>query len=372
MASRQRLETRLARLVGRDHCVVVGRGATGLWLTMEALHSAQRDKIVLPATLCLSPAVVTRLCGLEPVFCDVIASSGNLCPTRLRELLSSRQDIRAVIAAHLYGQPAEIAALATICRRHDVFLIEDVAQAFGAEAEGRRLGAFGDAAIVSFGHTKILDAGDGGAILTDDGTLATDLRARRDRLPSRPTETAAWSRDYRSAYYAIAPLAQSQIRLRRLLGDLGGLFHEMYRYALDQRAAERILAKLDGLEREISHRRMSADLYRTKLEGLPVDMLEVSPGGVPWRFNLTVDPSRRDALLSAIRAGGFDASSWYPGVPPFFIDAPEWKQRWPAAAHIEAGIVNLWVDSGTSRERVLACCDLIRQQLRDSCNSGEP
>ncbi|MCC6779477.1 MAG: DegT/DnrJ/EryC1/StrS family aminotransferase [Hyphomicrobiales bacterium] len=372
MASRQQLETRLARLVGRDHCVVVGRGATGLWLTMEALQSTQRDKIVIPATLCLSPVVVTRLCGLEPLFCDVTASSGNLCPARLHELLSSRQDIRAVVAAHLYGQPAEIAELAAICRTHGAFLIEDVAQALGAELAGRPLGVFGDAAILSFGHTKILDAGDGGAILTDDAALASDLRARCDRLSSRPTETAAWSRDYRSAYYAIAPLAQCQIRLRRLLGDLGGLFPEMYHYALDDRTTERILAMLDGLDREISHRRMSADLYRIKLDGLPIDMLEVSPGGVPWRFSFTVDPSRRDALLSAIRAGGFDASSWYPGVPPFFIDAPEWEQQWPAAAQIEAGIVNLWVDSGTSRERVLACGDLIRQRLRGGCNGGEP
>ncbi len=364
MASLDRLERRLAEFTGRRHCIALGRAATSLWLIMQQLRSTRRDKIVLPATLCLSPVVVARLCSLEPLFCDVKSSSGNLCPARLDELLSARSDTCAVVAAHLYGQPAEIVKIAAICRKHGTPLIEDVAQALGARIDARPAGGFGDVAVLSFGHTKILDAGDGGAIVTDDATLARDLRAQLDRLPARPSQATAWSDEYRRAYYAIAPLAQSQVRLRRLLGQLGQLFPELYYYALDSQVAERICIMLDDLDAEVDHRRRLADRYNKALAGLPIEVLDMESGGVPWRFSFTMEPSRRDALLIALRSDSFDASAWYPAVPPFFGDYPDWTERWPAAAQLEAGIVNLWVDRKTSEERALACCCAIARTLQ--------
>ena len=358
------LEQRLAEFTGRRHCIAMGRAATSLWLIMRQLHGARRDKIVFPATLCLSPVVVARLCHLEPLFCDVKSSSGNLCPATLDELLSARSDICGVVAAHLYGQPADIVEIAAICRKHGTPLIEDVAQALGARIGDRPTGSFGDVAVLSFGHTKILDAGDGGAVVTDDSALARDLRAQRDRLPSRPPQTEEWSEQCRRAYYAIAHVAQSQIRLRRLLGQLGQLIPELYCYALDSKVAERIWFMLDDLDEEMCHRRTLAECYGKALAGLPIEVLDMEPGGVPWRFSFTVEPSRRNTLLTALRSDCFDASAWYPAVPPFFGDYPDWIGRWPAAAYLDAGIVNLWVDRNTSEERALACCSAIARTFQ--------
>jgi dTDP-4-amino-4,6-dideoxygalactose transaminase len=366
MRSVERLERRLAAFTGRSHCIAVGRGTTGLWLVMAALRNKQRNKIVVPATLCLSPAVVAHLCDMDLTFCDVQQSSGNICPARLEELLSSRSDICAVLAAHLFGQPADIVKIAKLCRSHGVHLIEDVAQALGAKIGSDRLGAFGDSAILSFGHTKILDAGDGGAVVTDDDDLAADLRAHRETIPEQPSQARTWAADYRKAYYAIAPLAHSQVRLRRLLGSLGDLFSEMYRYAMDSDTAERIDKMLDSLDSEIAHRRALAELYRKEFVGLSIGILDMHADGVPWRFNATVDPSCRDSLLDGLRAHGFDASSWYPALPPFFSDVPDWKKQWPAAAHIEDRIVNLWVDGKTSRETAAACCRSVAELLQMS------
>jgi dTDP-4-amino-4,6-dideoxygalactose transaminase len=364
MASLERLEQRLAEFAGRRHCIAMGRAATSLWLIMQQLRTARRDKIVFPATLCLSPIVVARLCDLEPLFCDVKSSSGNLCAVGLDELLSDRSDVCAVVAAHLYGQPADMAEIAAVCRKHETPLIEDAAQALGARIGDSPVGSFGDISVLSFGYTKILDAGDGGAILTDDAALACDLRARRNRLPTRPSQTAAWSDQYRRAYYALASLAQSQIRFRRLLGQLGHLFPELYFYALDDQVAERICTLLENLDQEIGHRRKLADCYARALIGLPVEVLDMRSDGVPWRFNFTIEPGRRDTLLAALRSGGFDASTWYPAVPPFFGDYPDWMERWPAAARLEAGIVNLWVDRSTSEDRASACCSMIVRTLQ--------
>jgi dTDP-4-amino-4,6-dideoxygalactose transaminase len=364
MASLDYLEQRLAEFTGRRHCVAMGRAATGLWLIMQQFHSTRRDKIVFPATLCLSPVMVARLCHLEPLFCDVKSSSGNLYPATLDELLSARSDICAVVAAHLYGQPADMVAIAAICHKHGTPLIEDVAQALGSRIGDCPTGSFGDVAVLSFGHTKILDAGDGGAIVTDDAALARDLRAQRDGLPPRPSQTTEWSEQYRRAYYAIAAVAQSQVRLRRLLGQLGQLFPELYRYALDSQVAERICIMLDDLDEEVCHRRRLAECYSKALAGLPIEVLDMESGGVPWRFSFTVEPSRRDTLLTALRSDCFNASAWYPAVPPFFGDYPDWTRRWPAAAHLEAGIVNLWVDRSTSEERALACCSAIARTFQ--------
>ena len=363
MPSAAHLESRLATLVGRKHCIAVGRGATALWLLFRAVKETKRDVLVLPATLCLSPAFVAQLAGFQLEFCDVEPATGNLSPEKLEQLLASNSRIRAVLLAHLYGQPAKIKQIRAICSAFDVLLIEDVAQAFGATTEGRMAGAFGDVAILSFGHTKILDAGGGGVLLTDDDTLANEIRSASRDLPGQHPESASWSDDYQKAYYALAPLAEQQTRLRTLIGALGALFPQMYVYRLDDPLVERIEHQLDHMDREIDHRRAMVDGYVEGLCGLPVSFLNTDQEGVPWRFNIKLQRQWRNAALTALRNEKFDVSSWYPALPPFFRFDGGWEEKYPGAADIEAGIVNLWVDSSTTRSRVAACCQSLARSL---------
>ncbi|MCF2524450.1 DegT/DnrJ/EryC1/StrS family aminotransferase [Bradyrhizobium sp. G127] len=357
------LENRLATLIGRKHCIAVGRGATALWLAFRAIRDAQRNVLVLPATLCLSPAFVAQLAGFQLEFCDVEPSTGNLSPEKLERLLASNSSVRAVLLAHLYGQPAKIKKIKAICSAFDVLLIEDVAQALGASTEGRMLGAFGDVTILSFGHTKILDAGGGGALLLDDDALADELRSASRDLPNRHPESSIWAEDYRKAYYALAPLTEQQPRLRSLIGALGAAFPKMYVYRFEHTLVDPIDHQLDQIDREIDHRRAMASGYAERLRGLPLSFMETDSESVPWRFNIKLEEKWRNAALTALRNENFDASSWYPALPPFFRFDGEWEAQYPGASDIEAGIVNLWVDRSVTRSRVMSCCESLARSF---------
>lgn len=363
MPSLAHLESRLAMLVGRKHCIAVGRGATALWLLFRAVKEAKRDVLVLPATLCLSPAFVAQLAGFQLEFCDVEPATGNLSPEKLERLLACNSNVRAVLLAHLYGQPVNIKPIQAICATYNVLLIEDVAQAFGATTDGRMLGAFGDVSILSFGHTKILDAGGGGALLLDDDALANELRSASRELPSPHPENSVWAEDYRKAYYVIAPLAEQQPRLRMLIGSLGAAFPQMYVYRFEECLVDPINQRLDQIDCEIDHRRAMASSYSERLGDLPLSFMETYPGGVPWRFSVKLNPQWRGVALAALRNDKFDASSWYPALPPFFRFDNEWETRYPGAADIEKCIVNLWVDQSTNSSRVIACCESLARSL---------
>lgn len=358
-----RLEHRLAEHFGRAHCILTGRGATALWLVMELIRQPGKHVVVLPATLCLSPAVVARFVGLELAFCDVNPETGNVCPDSLESLLAGRRDICAVLGAHVYGQPADVDRLKQICGKHRIVLIEDVAQALGASLCGRPLGGFGDVAVLSFGHTKIIDAGDGGALLTDDDALAAALRSSAAGLSPKSAQCVAWAEHYRRAYYALAPIVASQPRLGPLLGNLGAAFPEMYRYAASENIAERVDAVWDTLDQVVEHRQAMAGRYAERLRDLPVTLLKTSGSGVPWRFSFRVSQFVRDRLLDQLRLQKFDASSWYPALPPFFAFSENWRNQWPGAATIEAEIVNLWVDASVDAGKVRACCDVAARAL---------
>lgn len=359
------LEERLAADHRRRECIAVGRGATGIWIALDALSQWTRArKVVLPATLCTSPVAVTRLAGFEPLFCDVEPLSGSLDPISLAILLQEHgPEVMCVIAAHLYGQPARIDDIARVCGDHRIPLIEDAAQAYGATIHGKRVGSFGDISILSFGHTKVLEAGGGGAVLTDHPQIAEAMRHSAGNLPPAPADLAAWGADYRRDYYALVENFKTDLQALRQVEQLCLRYPWSYRYALEDDQADRILAALDTLPEVLAHRRLMEAHYRQALTGAPVTLMRTEEGLAPWRYNLLVPADRRDAVLTALRSAGYDASAWYPVVARFFEDSNFWRVRWPGAARIEQEIVNLWVDNSVNESRVTGACAVIRETL---------
>lgn len=357
------LEKRLAADLGRAHCIATGRGATAIWLALEAIGElTPKRKVVLPATLCTSPVAVTVLAGFEPVFCDVDPLTGNLDPGALAALLTREVGIACVLAAHLYGQPCAIRAIAALCTDHGVFLIEDAAQAFGADIGGVPAGGFGDLSIVSFGHTKILDVGGGGAVLTDNEGLARRLRALAASLPDPPETLGDWAAEYRAEYYRLIPKVKSGELDADLIGQLCLRHPSLYRYRLETGSADKVLNALGSLPAERDHRRAMAAIYAAELAECGADLMAEEPGGVPWRFNLLIPDGHRDAVADALRAAGHDASPWYPAVAPFFTASAD-RNAFPGAGRIENEILNLWVDHSVNEARIRSACAVIRDAL---------
>ena len=202
-------ETELAEHAGCAYCVGVGNGFDALKLALRAWGIGAGDEVLVPSQTAVATWMAVSDAGATPVPVDIDAETYTIDPELLEEAVTPR--CKAIIPVHLYGHPADMAAIKEFAARRNLMVIEDVAQAHGARYGGARCGALGDAAALSFYPTKNLGAlGDAGAVLTNDEGLAAKIRKLRNygfvaeepaRLPRRqqPPRRAAGGRPARQA-----------------------------------------------------------------------------------------------------------------------------------------------------------------------------
>lgn len=172
-------EQDFARYCEVKHCIGVGSGLDALTLIMKGLGIGSGDEVITAANTFIATALAIKETGATPVFVDHDPQTYNIDPTRISAAITSRT--KAILPVHLYGHPAEMNIITAIANEHGLLLIEDAAQAHGAKYRGRRCGSLGNAAAFSFYPGKNLGAlGDGGAIVTNDDSLANWLRAARN------------------------------------------------------------------------------------------------------------------------------------------------------------------------------------------------
>ena len=156
------------------HVFSLSSGTAALAITLAALKSlSSRRDVVIPAFTCFSVAAAVVQAGLRPVLCDVDPTTFDFDEAQLAEAVNGRT--LCVIAHHLFGVPAAIAAARQVCERHGAFLVEDAAQALGIDAAAGRLGTLGDAGIFSFGRGKNVTCGSGGMVMTNSTPIAAAI-----------------------------------------------------------------------------------------------------------------------------------------------------------------------------------------------------
>ncbi len=170
------LEHRIADLLGVKHCLTVSNGTAALELACQA--AGLHDEVIVPSFTHISTVYALHRQGLTPVFCDCDPQTHNIDPCRIVELITPRTT--GVLAVHLWGRPCAVDALADIARRRQLKLIYDAAHAFACAANGRMIGCFGDAETFSFHATKFFNTGEGGAVVTNDDSVAANVRRLRN------------------------------------------------------------------------------------------------------------------------------------------------------------------------------------------------
>ncbi|KRA83611.1 DegT/DnrJ/EryC1/StrS family aminotransferase [Altererythrobacter sp. Root672] len=156
-----------ASYIGMDHAFCVANGTVSLELALRALDVGPGDEVIVPARSFFATASCVLASGAMPVFADVLPDSQNIDPVSVERLIGART--RAIICVHLAGWPCDMRALVGLAEKYGLFLIEDCAQAHGAEIEGRRVGSFGDISSFSFCTDKIMSTGgEGGMVLFKD------------------------------------------------------------------------------------------------------------------------------------------------------------------------------------------------------------
>jgi dTDP-4-amino-4,6-dideoxygalactose transaminase len=171
-----RFEAQWAEYCGVDYCVGVSSGTAALELALRALGIGPENDVIVPANTFIATAAAVSAVGARPVFIDVDPATLLMTAAGLKEALTRRT--AAVIVVHLYGQPADMDAINAVARAADIAVLEDAAQAHGANWQGRRAGALSDAGCFSFYPSKNLGAfGDAGAVVTSDPILASRIRS---------------------------------------------------------------------------------------------------------------------------------------------------------------------------------------------------
>jgi dTDP-4-amino-4,6-dideoxygalactose transaminase len=179
-------EEAFSGLVDGRECVAVSSGTAALHLALLANGIGAGDEVVVPSFTFAATANAVRLAGAEPVFADIDPSTFCLDPGAVAAAVGPRT--AAVLPVHLYGQPADMAALGEVARRHGLLVVEDAAQAHAAADGGRPVGALGAAAAFSFYATKNMTTGEGGMVVTADHAVARTVRLLRNQGMERPYE----------------------------------------------------------------------------------------------------------------------------------------------------------------------------------------
>jgi perosamine synthetase len=172
-------EAALAAYHSVDHAVAVSSGTAGLFLALRVLGVHQGQEVIVPSFAFVAVANTVLQAGATPVFAEIDPVTLNLDPAAVEQAITPRT--RAILAVHTFGVPAPMDALQAMARRHGLALIEDACEAIGAAFDDRRVGSFGDLAILGFYPNKQMTTGEGGAVLARDPSHAARLRSLRNQ-----------------------------------------------------------------------------------------------------------------------------------------------------------------------------------------------
>lgn len=172
------LEKEIAEYMGVKHAIGVANGTDALVIALKALGISQGDEVIVPSFTYFASAEAIAFVGATPVFIDVDKYTYNLAVDQIENLITEKT--KAILPVHLFGQACQMDQLMEIANKHNLYVVEDCAQAIGARFKGQMVGTFGDFGTLSFFPTKNLGcAGDGGMIVTNDDRLATIAQALR-------------------------------------------------------------------------------------------------------------------------------------------------------------------------------------------------
>jgi dTDP-4-amino-4,6-dideoxygalactose transaminase len=276
----EQCEEAIARYCGSAHAIGVSSGSDALLACLMAEGIGAGDEVITtPYTFFATAGAIARV-GATPVFVDIDAETYNLNPSLIAAKVTRRT--RAIMPVHLYGQMADMDAVMDVAASFGLIVIEDAAQAIGAEHNGKRAGTIGNYGCFSFFPSKNLGAaGDGGMIVTDDGRRAERLRCLR-------------AHGARPKYH------------HRLIGG---------NFRLDAIQAAIVSAKLPHLDRWTAARQRNAALYRVLLGDLAGSRKIALPSVVTDRpiFNqFVIRSDSRDALKKALESSGVATEIYYP------------------------------------------------------------
>ena len=332
----EKFEAAFADFCGVKHAASCCNGTVALHLALMALGVGPGDEVIVPTLTFVATANTVVYCGARPVFVDSEPNTWNLDPAQLEAKVTPRT--RGIIPVHLYGHPADMDHILSIARKRSLFVLEDAAEAHGAEYKGRKAGSMGDIAIFSFYGNKIVTTGEGGMVITNDDALAGKVRQLR---------------------------AQGIDPARRYWFPVIG-----YNYRMTNVTAAIGLAQMEKVDWHVQRRLEVAAWYREHLQSVPgISWQPEMPWAkhVYWMFSILLGDEvllERDEVMARLRERGIETRPlFYPmhTLPPY-ADAAR-GESFPVAERLARRGINLPTWAGLTRDDVRYICDSLRECL---------
>lgn len=327
-----KFEENFANFCEATHAIGVGNGLDALHLILRAMDIGSGDEVIVPAHTFIATWLAVSYAGAIPVPVDVDENTYNIDPMLIEKAITKKT--KAIIAVHLYGQPADMDAINAIAKKYGLKVIEDAAQAHGARYKGKRVGGLSDAAGFSFYPTKNLGAlGDAGAITTNDSVLAEKIKLLRN---------------YGSP--------------KKYQHDLQG-----FNTRLDELQAALLNVKFPKLEQWTTSRRKLTAYYSEKLKSISAIKLPVAPAWTEPVWHLyVVQVPHRERVMQQLEKAGIHTLIHYP-TPPHLTEA--YKQQFinhhfPVTEKMAPAILSLPLWSQMSFAQIDAIAEVLSENVR--------
>ena len=273
----QAFEKEVASYLGVKHTIGVASGTDALHLALLAAGIKAGDEVITTAFTFIATAEAIKYIGAKPIFVDIDPKTFNIDLEEIETAITSKTS--AIMPVHLFGQPVDIVAIKQLCEQHNLKLIEDCAQSFGASIKGKQTGSMGDAAGYSFFPSKNLGAfGDGGLVATNSDEIAAKVKQLRNH------------------------------------GSGERYYHDVigFNSRLDEIQAVVLRAKLKRIDNYNQARRDSAHLYSQLMADLPIITPFEDNIGVHVYHQYTLLSERRDEILKALQTQQIGCAVYYP------------------------------------------------------------
>ena len=362
----EQVRNTICRYLVREYCFLVGRGTTAIHLALKAVErQSGLGEVILPTVCCPSLAQMVIYAGFKPVFADVSADTFALDLNSFRDRITA--ETRAVLPVHIFGYAAPMAEICGLARERGIFVIEDAAQSLGGDCDGGKMGSHGDFSILSFGGDKILNAGAGGALLTDDAELARMIENDIKTLPiyARTLEYSLKSLSHRNLYHAMVDLLRvnGETKVAGIFSSAMPFYEDLYlqSFPQDPIVIERIEDGFERLDSDNARRVERASEYEALLAGAEV-MLPSSwrESGVLWRYSFLIkDPMKTTRVTAALRKNKVHASNHYWSLADLFCG----DRDHPNTRYVCPRILNLWTDETATKTYIEKSCHIILSAL---------
>ncbi len=308
--------------------ISTSNGTAALHLALTALGVKKGDEVIIPNLTFIATANSIKYCNAKPIFVDVDKETWNIDVNKIKEKISKKT--KAIIPVHLYGNPCEMNKIMEIAKKHNLFVIEDCAEAHGAEYKGKKVGSFGDIACFSFFGNKIITTGEGGMCITNNKEFAQKMDILKNQ-----------GMDPKKRYWH--PFIGFNYRMTNIQAAIG-------------------LAQVEKIEKFIKIRRRNVQLYNSILknvEGVTLPPVEKkSIRNVYWMYSILLD--NRDKIMKKLEENKIETRPFFYPInvmPPY-----KTNENFPVSNELSVKGINLPSSVKLKRKDIKRITEIIKKK----------